>query len=268
MAGEAGVGKSTTVNALTGSSFTVSDSAVGVTLAFQSATNDGGVEFVDTIGLSEGQNGSVPPALAFAKLVHFVRRQKKGFNGIFFVTNNPRITDKAQANYKLFIQVLTQGKTPCYLFVNQQELSDDFRGQYNRNKDFYKCNGFAFEDGFAGGWKTAEAANWTRECFFACITSAASDKAVPLFQNGTTFWTYVNRVFEAIVGLIGNVFGTPIQYDATPEGSIEDSLRQLGAPTKLARYIADNVDSLDDNKLGKLERGLRSCGTAESDGGK
>ena len=259
--GESGVGKTHTVNVLCGTQHNVSDSAIGTTFSFQSG-NRRVHTFVDTIGLSEGDAGKIHPAVAFAKLVAFVKGNEEGFNGIFLIVDRPKVTKSMQENYRLFVEQVTRKKVPCFLFVNKQELEDGYKDQYERNKHLYVRSGFDFEYGFAGGCKTNDMKVYTLGQFDSCI-SMAPDESEKIYEN-TNFWYFVTDLWNQICKLFATVFGT--DFEEPEDNSIAGIFKQMGVPDHLAREVAKKtaMTGLTDDIIDELAQKLRDLKKSHS----
>ena len=108
-------------NAMTRKKQPVSNSARGVT--FQSYTYDpvtlGDVMcmLTDTVGLNEGDKGTVPSKDAFKSLYSLLHKSKTGYSLLIHVMKMPRITKAEHDNYQFFVRTIAESKIPCILVV-------------------------------------------------------------------------------------------------------------------------------------------------------
>ena len=123
--GHTGVGKSSIVNLLMKrEEAAVNNNAVGCTFeskAYQVVFEDGFYEIIDTVGLNENTQGTVPLNRALRELTRFIRKNKRGFSCILFVMRQGRIDNMFEQNYRLFYGALLKMVVPAILFVNHCE---------------------------------------------------------------------------------------------------------------------------------------------------
>ena len=124
--GETGAGKSSLVNLISGHSIAqVSSRSVGCT--FQSTcytTSIGGgmqINLYDTAGLEEGQGGTVSNHDAIVKLYTLLRRLENGVSLLIFCMRGPRIKESCVKNWRLFREIICQGRVPIVLAVTGLE---------------------------------------------------------------------------------------------------------------------------------------------------
>ncbi|KDQ59855.1 hypothetical protein JAAARDRAFT_33430 [Jaapia argillacea MUCL 33604] len=95
----------------------------------------------DTVGLDEGDMGSVASSEAIAKLYALVRDLDGGVNLLLYVVRGPRIQSSTRNNYRLFVEGFCQKKVPVVLLVTGMEnepsgekwMKDNI-GEYRKQK--------------------------------------------------------------------------------------------------------------------------------------
>jgi len=125
--GQTGVGKSSVINMLAGSSVAdVSSGAVGSTPSNRpyniSHGNDDVYTFWDTPGLNEAENGTVSSQAAVQNLLDLVKDH--GINLLLYCIR-PRLVDIIRVNYELFWKSICMEKVPIVLVVTGLEGKDD-----------------------------------------------------------------------------------------------------------------------------------------------
>jgi len=142
--GETGSGKSSVIKLLTGDTkIQTSDRAIGCTFECKFYDHDEFL-FIDTTGLGEGSEGTVPDAEAVKQLIKFITTNKDGFSLIVTVRQKGRITKIDDNNYKIFHNALCEGKIPNLLLITGCEFDNPIDQWWNCNKksfiDTYKMN--------------------------------------------------------------------------------------------------------------------------------
>ncbi|KXN92625.1 Alpha-aminoadipic semialdehyde synthase, mitochondrial [Leucoagaricus sp. SymC.cos] len=127
--GASGAGKSSIVNML--ASGPVAEVSSGIqACTFKSREYNvnvlgKAVTLWDTPGLDEGEEGRLPPADAITQLYQLLLRLTGGVSLLVLVTRAPRIKDSTPANWRLFRDIICQGKVPTALIITGLEEEED-----------------------------------------------------------------------------------------------------------------------------------------------
>ena len=160
--GETGTGKSSVINMLVGHPVTVtSDTAAGVT--FQSDSYEVEVHgvpliFHDTVGLSEGDNGTVPAAKAIEALYRLIDETHSGIHLLIYVLCGPHLRPAARKNYEMFYEMFCEKKVPLVIVITGLEAEPDWGGWWIMNQNYFSKQKMVFKDAmcimaFVGGEK-------------------------------------------------------------------------------------------------------------------
>lgn len=137
--GETGVGKSSIINMLLGSDKAkVSNDAAGCTATTTSYAGEIMGEqyyFWDTIGLNEGEKGTMPDTKAASTLYHHLRDLSKsgGVSLLVFCMRGPRVTAAGHKNWVLFRDIICGGKVPSVIAVTHLDAELDTWWSKNEN---------------------------------------------------------------------------------------------------------------------------------------
>jgi len=148
--GEAGKGKSSVIKLVTDDeSIITSDGAIGCTFECKTYETDHFI-FIDTTGLGEGSQGTVPNATAIQQLIKFIKDNKDGFSLMVMVRKKDRITNIDENNYKLFYETLSEEKIPILLVITHCDFDEPIDQWWQKNKSHflqgYKMN---FKEGIS-----------------------------------------------------------------------------------------------------------------------
>lgn len=120
--GEAGVGKTSLCNVLSGQKRPTGNSVKGVSLEcnyyeeFKIKGTDQSCLLTDSVGLNEEEAGSISTAKAIKSLIKLLKNAEDGYNLIIHVMKaGNRIDDVMKKNYQLFIEKITGKKIPVIL---------------------------------------------------------------------------------------------------------------------------------------------------------
>ncbi|KAF9441649.1 hypothetical protein P691DRAFT_799195 [Macrolepiota fuliginosa MF-IS2] len=136
-------GKSSLINMLSGGDMTmVSDDVRGCTP--ESAPNPitiGDTQYIlwDTVGLNEGENGTVPIGEALYSLRDLVHKLKDGVNLLVYCLRAARYRDIMKANYDMFVHAICEGQVPVVIVVTGLENE-------GRMEDWWDANGRKYEE--------------------------------------------------------------------------------------------------------------------------
>ncbi|XP_037026310.1 uncharacterized protein LOC119067440 [Bradysia coprophila] len=148
--GETGSGKSSLVNLLLRQDEAkVSDKAVGCTFNFKKYETPH-FNLYDTVGLSEGREGTLKQSQAIKQLVRLLKSLEEGVSLLVFVIEKGRIKKSMENNYRLFIEGICMKKVPVVLGITHCEMENE-RGQWwNENKEHFDKYGMTFDDVVSG----------------------------------------------------------------------------------------------------------------------
>jgi predicted GTPase len=150
--GETGAGKSSLLNMLDGDRLAgVSSRADGVTCSnecFKKTIKKSTFHVFDTVGLNEGNEGTVPPRSAIAALSNLIHSLENGVSLLVYVIRAPRISAVVQQNYRMFCNIICDKQVPIVIVVTGLELENDMDSWWQKNRVVFDANGMSFA-GFA-----------------------------------------------------------------------------------------------------------------------
>lgn len=144
--GETGSGKSSIVNMISETeTAVVSGGATGCTFRSQKhvvTIGEKTLNIYDTVGLDEGDAGTVPKEDAIVQLYTLVRSLKAGVNLLIFCMRGPRLKESAPRNWRLFHEIMCQKKVPIVIAITGLELEPgDMDNWWYRNKAAFQVYG-------------------------------------------------------------------------------------------------------------------------------
>jgi len=248
--GSTGSGKTSLCNALSANHrMPVSDSAVGVTFNTYvfppiSMGKTGQLVLVDTIGLNEGDKGTVSHASAAENLVRLIRESKDGYNLLVHVMQGPRITKALVDNHELFVKKICEDRIPCILVVTRCENSDPMQSWVKSNKLSFDEQGLVYPQIVAscfaeGGPLEAVYAPLrvkSTQAVKQAIRKHALKEPLPLFSDGQGFLAVLRRTWNWLC----DVVGSPKMKFVVHEGVFQVLVR-LGLPQSIARALAKGI---------------------------
>ncbi|KAF7975260.1 hypothetical protein HWV62_10134 [Athelia sp. TMB] len=143
--GETGAGKSSVVNLIAGKALAdVRSSASGCTFksaSYEDMVDDMVIRMHDTVGLNEGQEGTVSARDAIIELYQLIKGLEEGISLLVFCVRG-RIKDTTKKNYRMFFEGLCQKQVPIILLVTGLELEEpDMESWWSRNaQEFNSVN--------------------------------------------------------------------------------------------------------------------------------
>ena len=143
--GETGVGKSSLINMIAGtSSAAISSSAIGCTfesVPYVVELNGLQYRLWDTAGLNEGENGNVSADRAIESLQELVQNlQYGGVSLLLYCIRGSRLRDIVKINYDLFYTIICGAQVPIVVAVTGLENEE------NDMEDWWKDNVQDFDD--------------------------------------------------------------------------------------------------------------------------
>jgi len=147
--GETGAGKSSVVNLIAGKRLAeVGSSARGCTFksaSYEDAIEEFSIRMHDTVGLNEGEGGTVAAREAIIELYNLIEGLREGISLLVFCLRG-RIKDTTKKNYKLFFEGLCQMQVPIVLVVTGLELEEpDMQSWWSRNAQEFNSSQMVFD---------------------------------------------------------------------------------------------------------------------------
>ncbi|EIW86121.1 hypothetical protein CONPUDRAFT_94404 [Coniophora puteana RWD-64-598 SS2] len=143
--GETGAGKSSIVNMLSGKTVAkTSNTANGCTPRWSCyrISIGGKAHYVyDTVGLNEGDGGTIPNDDAIVQLYQLLTGLEDGISLIIFVMRGPRMKDASCKNWTLFHDMLCQQRVNASLIVTGLEQEDNMDDWWPENKATFHKHG-------------------------------------------------------------------------------------------------------------------------------
>jgi predicted GTPase len=138
--GTTGSGKTSLCNTMTNNvdRMPVGSNAVGVTFSShvykEFDYNNNKYLFIDTVGLNEGNRGSVPAKDAVKALINLLRDSSAGYNLLIQVARF-RMTQAETDNFDLFVKTITNSQIPSILVVTGLEIMIPMSRWLDRERD-------------------------------------------------------------------------------------------------------------------------------------
>ena len=147
--GETGVGKSSLINMIAGtSSAAISSNAIGCTfesISYLVELNGLQYRLWDTAGLNEGEKGNVSADRAIESLQELVRNlQYGGVSLLLYCIRGSRLRDIVKINYDLFYAIICGAQVPIVVAVTGLENEDDMEDWWKDNVQDFDDRGIRF----------------------------------------------------------------------------------------------------------------------------
>lgn len=133
--GESGHGKSSIVKMLADATNNVlaevGNSVEGVTFKSQCYTRQIAGELYDvwdTVGLGEGEHGTVAGPEAIAALYRLMHHLKGGIHLLIFAIRGPRLSGQNKKNYDMFYKIFCEEEVPIVLLVTHTDFFGNSKG--------------------------------------------------------------------------------------------------------------------------------------------
>jgi len=147
--GETGAGKSSVINMLAGEEKAkIGSDAIGVTFQTErySMKIEGKLfEVYDTVGLSEGDSGTISASEAIGNLYELIRELHGGVSLLVYVLRGPRLRTAARKNYNMFYEIFCKKQVPIVIVITGLEEQKDMPGWWNRNQMHFTNQKMIFE---------------------------------------------------------------------------------------------------------------------------
>ena len=238
--GETGAGKSSLVNMLTGrQDATTGNDAVGVTFNWKKHSADlfdTKYQIFDTVGLNEGDSGTVKGTDAIINLFKLVESLEDGVN-LLVLCMRGRIKKTTSDNYKLFYQIFCDSKVPIILVVTGlEELEDDeLDTWWTRNRTAFEEYGMKFNGWVCGTTTKGKGGIYTRE-FGATkkqLCSLVNSLALEVSWHKPRA-TWLSGILHAVIKHLPMLFGNLSRSYRT----IRDALLSVGG---YSQYEAQKI---------------------------
>ena len=112
-------------------------------MLFRSDLGQHTVELVDTVGLHESLEGTVPADQAALALVDLLQSAREGFHLMIHVSRAGRLTRQHEQDHELFVEQLTQHRVPCLLVVTGCENEEPMTQWVEQNRASFERFGYA-----------------------------------------------------------------------------------------------------------------------------
>lgn len=244
--GSTGVGKTSLCNNITGQCMRVDSTACGTTFethTYQPFTAAGHTFYItDTVGLNEGEYGTVPAAKAAEQLVELLLQSEQGFNILLHVFKMPRRDKAHDDNYALFVKEMTQESIPTILVATGCENEEPMSAWAARNRE-HLSKGCKYKEViascFAEGGRLESVyaplrAESRQQLLTAIIRHALSEpKLIYKKEDGIIAF---NKIFTQFWNVFTKLAGKP-QLRKELNETVHDFLVRQGVPKAVAEVI-------------------------------
>lgn len=245
--GETGTGKTSLCNTLSNQVKPVSDRAVGVTFQSQEylpfIRHNKSYILIDTVGLNEGDQGTVRSTEAFKNLLSLIRKSEYGYN-IFVHVARGKITKSLHDNYKFFAETVAQKKIPVILVVTGCENKEPMSLWEDENRLFFEKQGFEYKEIIATCFAETQIEDFipryeklraeSKERLLASIENYALEKPEVFYRGTRGFVKFMKRLWNGLCELID----TP-SWKAALNKSIYELLKRMGFSDEEAKDLTN-----------------------------
>jgi len=81
----------------------------------------------DTVGLSEGDSGTISASMAIGNLYQLIREVDGGVSLLVYVLRGPRLRSAARKNYRMFYEIFCMKQVPIVIVITGLEEQDDIQ---------------------------------------------------------------------------------------------------------------------------------------------
>ena len=252
--GTTGTGKTSLCNNLTRGARSVGNGPKGVTSkthiypAF--TVGEDQIEIIDTAGLNEAVEGTVPPEEAIKQILLLLQSAAEGFSLLVHVMRMGRLTKDHQADYRFFVEKLALNNIPSILVVtgceNVQPMSrwvEEHRGAFE-NYEYREIVATCCAKGGPLEAHYAPLREQSREEVIAAIRAYSLPEPKLLYGTGTgtTFKQLASRLWNEFADLAGLAKEMRWQLNE----STYEFLKRQGVPQKLAKLLVTHIPDLID----------------------
>lgn len=249
--GTTGVGKTSVCNALTLEKKDISSSAKGVTFesyTYKEVEIRAGKSLIitDTVGLNEGQRGTVKPEEAANALIKLLKNSGEGYNLLIHVFRIPRITKIEENNYQFFVKIIAESQIPTILVATGCEGEEPMSKWKSENQGTFNHMGMKYEDiictCFASGGPPLLAQvyevlrNESRQAVLNAIHTYAAPEPVKIYSSENGFIVLVKRSVNWVFNWLGLS-----QFRFELNKKLVEILIQMGCPKEVAIKLAEQI---------------------------
>ncbi|HRQ45776.1 MAG TPA: GTPase domain-containing protein [Rhodocyclaceae bacterium] len=236
--GATGSGKTSLCNVLTGLTRPTDNDARGVTSkshAYVPFTVEGHrIELIDTVGLHESTEGTVPADKAIIEIVELLKKAKDGFSLLIHVSRATRITKEHEDDYAFFVKKMTRGRIPVILAVAGCENEDSMGDWVERNRSAFASYRYrelipcCFASAGPLEAHYVPLREQSREALMASIVRNALLEPEKIYGEGTgtSFSDALSRIWNEFV----EIAGLPQNCRRQVNESAYDLMKRMGVP--------------------------------------
>jgi energy-coupling factor transporter ATP-binding protein EcfA2 len=250
--GATGSGKTSLCNLLTGRTRPADNDARGVTnkshayLPFEAQGHR--IELIDTVGLHESTEGTVPADKAIVELVELLEKARDGFSLLIHVTRATRITKEHQDDYAFFVKKMTQGRIPVILAVAGCENEHPMGAWVERIRPAFASYHYrelipcCFASGGPLEGHFVPLREESRDALIKSIVLNALLEPEKLYGEGTgtSFTDALSRIWNEFV----EIAGLPQKYRRQVNESAYELLKRLGVSKALRDAAVAHIPDL------------------------
>jgi len=250
--GATGSGKTSLCNVLTGRTRPTDNDAHGATckshtyLPFEAQGHR--IELIDTVGLHESTEGTVPADKAIIELVELLEKAKDGFSLLIHISRATRITKEHEDDYAFFVKKMTQGRIPVILAVAGCENEHPMSAWVERNRPAFSSYRYrelvpcCFASGGPLETHYVPLREQSREALIASIVRNALLEPEKLYGAGTdtSFSDTLSRIWNEFV----EIAGLPEKYRQQVNESAYDLMKRMGVPKVLRDAAIAHIPDL------------------------
>ena len=250
--GATGSGKTSLCNVLTGRTRPTDNDARGVTSRSHSyapfEAQGHRIELIDTVGLHESTEGTVPADKAIIELVELLEKARDGFSLLIHVTRATRITKEHEDDYAFFVKKMTQGRIPVILAVAGCENEQPMGAWVERNHQAFSSYRYrelipcCFASGGPLEGHFVPLREESRDALIKSIVLNALREPEKLYGEGTgsSFNEALSRIWNEFV----EIAGLPQKYRRRVNESAYDLLKRMGVPKALCDAVVAHIPDL------------------------
>lgn len=250
--GATGSGKTSLCNVLTGGARPTDNDARGVTnkshayLPFTAQNHK--IELIDTVGLHESTEGTVPAEKVVMELIELLNKAKDGFSILVHVTRATRITKEHEDDYAFFVKKMTQNRIPVILAVAGCENEHPMGAWVERNRPAFSSYRYrelipcCFASGGLLESHYEPLRDQSKEALIASILRNALLEPEKLYggETGTSFTDALARIWNEFV----EIAGLPEKYRKKVNESAYGLMKRLGVPKALRDAAVKHIPDL------------------------